>query len=97
MFGINISIDCEKNYRFLKDYIVWGCMLLSKSIVVKVPPWISEEEVKKILEAVLARLGGRVDVSEVREMLGIKSEELTEDIEVYDVGELRRKEKERLP
>ncbi|MCD6196060.1 MAG: hypothetical protein J7J82_04665 [Staphylothermus sp.] len=72
-------------------------MLLSKSIVVKVPPWISEEEVKKILEAVLARLGGRVDVSEVREMLGIKSEELTEDIEVYDVGELRRKEKERLP
>ena len=72
-------------------------MLLSKSIVVKVPPWISEEEAKKILEAVLARLGGRVDVSEVREMLGIKSEELTEDIEVYDIGELRRKEKERLP
>ncbi len=49
------------------------------------------------MEAVLARLGGRVDVSEVKEMLGIKSEELTEDIEVYDVGELRRKEKERLP
>lgn len=70
---------------------------MSKSIVVKVPPWISEEEVKKILEAVLARLGGRVDVSEVREMLGIKSEELTEEIETYDIGELRRKEKERLP
>ena len=69
---------------------------MSKNVVVKVPPWISEE-VKKILEAVLARLGGRVDVSELREMLGIKSEELTEDIEVYDVGELRHKEKERLP
>ena len=49
------------------------------------------------MKAVLARLGGRVDVSEVREMLGINSEELTEDIEVYDVRELRRKEKERLP
>jgi len=29
-------------------------------------------------------------------VLGIKSEELTEDIEVYDVEELRRREKERL-
>ena len=63
----------------------------------KVPPWLSEEEVKEIIEAVIARLGGRVDVAKVREMLGIKPEELTEDVEVYDVRELRRKERERLP
>jgi len=69
---------------------------MSKSVVVRVPPWLSEEEVKKILEAVIARLGGRVDVAEVREMLGIRSEELTEDIEVYDVEALRRREKGRL-
>jgi len=70
---------------------------VSKNIVVKVPPWLSEEEVKEIIEAVIARLGGRVDVAKVREMLGIKPEELTEDVEVYDVRELRRKERERLP
>ncbi len=69
---------------------------MSKSVVVRIPPWLSEEEVKEVIEAVLARLGGRVDVAEVREMLGIRSEELTEDIEVYDVGELRRREKGRL-
>ena len=51
---------------------------------------------KEVIEAVLARLGSRVDVAEVREMLGIRSEELTEDIEVYDVGELRHREKGRL-
>jgi len=65
-------------------------------VVVRIPPWLSEEEVKEVIEAVLARLGGRVDVAEVREMLGIRSEELTEDIEVYDVGELRHREKGRL-
>ncbi len=69
---------------------------MSKNVVVRIPPWLSEEEVKEVIEAVLARLGGRVDVAEVREMLGIRSEELTEDIEVYDVGELRRREKGRL-
>ncbi len=65
-------------------------------MVVRIPPWLSEEEVKEIIRAVLARLGGRVDVADVREMLGIRSEELTEDIEIYDVGELRRREKGRM-
>ncbi len=69
---------------------------MSKSVVVRIPPWLSEEEVKEIIRAVLARLGGRVDVADVREMLGIRSEELTEDIEIYDVGELRRREKGRM-
>ncbi len=69
---------------------------MSKNVVVRVPPWLSEEEVRKIIEAVIARLGGRVGVDEVREMLGIKPEELTEDMEVYDVDELRRRERERL-
>jgi len=69
---------------------------MSRSVVVRVPPWLSEEEVKKIIETVIARLGGRVDVAEVREMLGIRPEELTEDIEIYDVEVLRRREKGRL-
>ncbi len=70
---------------------------MSKSVMVRVPPWLPVEEAKRIIETILARLGGRVSVAEVREMLGIKPEELTEDIEIYDVEELRHREKERLP
>jgi len=69
---------------------------MSKTVTIKVPPWLSEEDVKRIIEEFLARLGGRVGVEEVREMLGVKPEELTEDLEVYDVNMLRSKERERL-
>jgi len=65
-------------------------------VTVKVLPWLSEEDVKRIIEEFLVRLGGRVGVEEVREMLGIKSEELTEDLEVYDAGKLRSRERKRL-
>ncbi len=41
-------------------------------------------------------LSDRVDVAEVRKMLSIKPEELTENLETYEVEELRRKEEERL-
>jgi len=37
---------------------------MSRSVIVRVPPRLSEEEVKKIIETVIARLGGRVDVAE---------------------------------
>ena len=57
---------------------------MSRTVTVKVLPWLSEEDVKRIIEEFLVRLGGRVGVEEVREMLGVKSEELTEDLEVYD-------------
>jgi len=69
---------------------------MSKTVTIKVPPWLSEEDVKRIIEEFLARLGGRAGVEEVREMLGVKPEELTEDLEVYDVNMLRSKERERL-
>ncbi|RLE97643.1 MAG: hypothetical protein DRJ63_08900 [Thermoprotei archaeon] len=69
---------------------------MSRTVTVKVLPWLSEEDVKRIIEEFLVRLGGRVGVEEVREMLGIKSEELTEDLEVYDAGKLRSRERKRL-
>ena len=69
---------------------------MSKTVTVKVLPWLSEEDVKRIIEEFLVRLGGRVGVEEVREMLGVKSEELTEDLEVYDAGKLRSRERKRL-
>ena len=37
-----------------------------------------------------------MDISEVREVLGIRQEDLTEDLETYGVEELRWKEKKRV-
>ena len=71
----------------------------SRTITVKLPPWISEDEARRMIEEVIARLGGRVGVDEIRVKLGVKPEELVEDLEEeeYDVEELRRRERERLP
>jgi len=61
---------------------------------VELPPWLSEEEFKRIVEELVARLGGRVSIDELRRELGVKPEDLTEDIETYDVEQLEHKEKE---
>jgi len=71
-------------------------MIRGYSVSKKVFSRLSEEDVERIIEEFLARLSGRVGVEEVREMLGIKSEELTEDLEVYDAGKLRSRERKRL-
>jgi len=63
---------------------------------VELPPWLSDEEFRRIVKELVARLGGRVSIDELRRELGVKSEDLVEDIETYDVEELELKEKERL-
>jgi len=63
---------------------------------VELPPWLSEEEFRRIVKELVARLGGRVSVDELRKELGVKPEELVEEIEAYDVERLELKEKERL-
>jgi len=69
---------------------------MPRVVTVELPPWLSEEEFKRIVRELIARLGGRVGVDELRRELGIKPEDLTEDIETYDVEHLELKEKERL-
>lgn len=59
-------------------------------------PWLSEEDVRKILERIFAELGGAIDVDDLRRELGVRPDELVEELEVYDVEELERREKERL-
>ena len=58
----------------------------NRTITIKLPPWISEDEARKMIEEVIARLGGRVGVDEVRVKLGVKPEELVEDLEVGECG-----------
>ena len=70
-----------------------------RTITVSLPPWLSEEEAQKVIEEVIARLWGRISIEEIRAKLGVKKEQLLEDVEAgeYDVEELRRRERERLP
>jgi len=74
-------------------------MAASKVLVVRLPPWVSEEEARRAIEGLIARLGGRLSVEEVRALLGVTEDELRDDVEAgdYDVAELRRRERERLP
>ena len=80
----------------LEAIIIFEGEIMPKSLTIRVPPWLSEDEARRIIESLLARLGGRLDVEEVRKILGIRPEELTENLETYGVEELRDKEKGRV-
>ncbi|MCE4601198.1 MAG: hypothetical protein F7C38_06505 [Desulfurococcales archaeon] len=75
-------------------------MVKPRTITVKLPPWISEEEAWRVVEEIVARLWGRVSIEEVRSKLGVRREQLLEDIEEageHDIEELRKRVRERLP
>ncbi len=55
-----------------------------------------EKEFREIVKESAARLRGRVSVDELRRELGVKPEDLVEEIETYDIEHLELKEKERL-
>jgi len=69
---------------------------VSKVVTVELPPWLSEEEFSRIVKELVARLGGRVDINELRRELGAKPEDLAEEIETYGAEHLELKEKERV-
>ncbi|AET31621.1 hypothetical protein P186_0160 [Pyrobaculum ferrireducens] len=74
----------------------WG-LAVGKTAAVSIPPWIDEEEFRRVVEEVVKRLGGRVPVQELRRRLGIGPEDLVEDLEAVDVEILEARERERLP
>jgi hypothetical protein len=53
-------------------------------------------EFKRAVNELVSELSGVVSIEELRRELGIRPEDLTEDLEVYDVKELREKEKRRM-
>ena len=48
------------------------------------------------MNELVSELSGVVSIEELRRELGIRPEDLTEDLEVYDAKELREKEKRRM-
>lgn len=46
----------------------------------RLPPWISEEEFRRVVDEFIARLGGRISIDELRRELGIKPKDLVKEI-----------------
>ena len=68
-----------------------------KTITIEVPDWIDEEKLREAITKAINEVLSRKEmtIKEMRKILGIKPEDLTEELEIIDV-ELREKEKGRL-
>jgi len=66
------------------------------TIRLRVPEWVSDEEVERIVREIEERLESSVPASVLRKMLGIREEDLVDRLEPIDWRSLEEKEKERL-
>lgn len=66
------------------------------TIRLRVPGWVSDEDVERIVREIEERLESSVPVDALRRMLGVKEEDLIDKLEPIDWKELEEKERERL-
>jgi ribosomal protein S1 len=69
---------------------------MGKTVTVSIPSWVDEDEFRRIVYEVVKRLEGRVPVEELRRRLGVRPEDLVEDLDAVDVEALEARERERL-
>jgi len=69
---------------------------MGKTVTVSIPSWVDEDEFRRIVDKVVKRLEGRVPVEELRRRLGVRPEDLVEDLDAADVEALEARERERL-
>ena len=69
-----------------------------KTITIEVPDWIDEKKLREAITKAISEVLSRKEmtIDEIRKILGIRPENLTEELEVIDVKKLREKEKDRL-
>ena len=66
------------------------------TIRLRVPEWVDDEEVERIVREIEERLESSVPASALRKMLGIREEDLVDRLEPIDWRSLEKEEKERL-
>ena len=66
------------------------------TVHLRVPEWVGDKEVERIVREIEERLESSVPVSALRKMLGIREEDLVDRLEPIDWRSLEEKEKERL-
>ncbi|MFZ8810547.1 MAG: hypothetical protein ACO2PN_20870 [Pyrobaculum sp.] len=69
---------------------------MGKTVTVSIPSWVDEDEFRRIVDMFVKRLEGRVPVEELRRRLGVRPEDLVEDLDAVDVEALEARERERL-
>jgi len=69
---------------------------MGKTVTVSIPSWVDEDEFRRTVDKVVKRLEGRVPVEELRRRLGVRPEDLVEDLDAVDVEALEARERERL-
>ncbi len=69
---------------------------MPKQIVIEIPEWIDEEKFRKAIAQAISQVTKELSVEEVRRMLGIGPEDLTEELGVEGVENLRERERSRL-
>jgi len=69
---------------------------MGKTVTVSIPSWMDEDEFRRIVDKVVKRLEGRIPVEELRRRLGVRPEDLVEDLDAVDVEALETRERERL-
>lgn len=65
---------------------------MTKTITIQIPDWMDEEKLRKAIIQAISQATKELSIEEV--MLGIKPEDLTEELEVENVEKLREREKE---
>jgi len=69
---------------------------MGKTVTVSIPSWVDEDEFRRFVDMFFKRLEGRVPVEELRRRLGVRPEDLVEDLDAVDVEALEARERERL-
>ncbi len=69
---------------------------MGKVIQIEVPDWVDEEKLRNAIVQAISQTTKELPIEEVRKILGIRQEDLTEELEVENVEKLREREKDRL-
>ncbi len=69
---------------------------MGKIIRIEVPDWVDEEKLRKAIVQAIFIITEEISFKEMRKISNIKSEDLTEDLEVENVEKLRKREKDRV-
>ncbi len=62
---------------------------MGKTVTVNIPSWMDEDELRRIVDMLVRMLEGRVPVEELRRRLGVRPEDLVEDLDAADVEVLK--------
>ena len=54
---------------------------MSKTVTVSISSWVDENEFRRIVDVFVGRLEGRVSAEELRRGLGVRPEDLAEDLD----------------